>query len=145
MPKPLPISEFFAQTLNAPLRNRVWSWGSLREADGVLFLRCWSDQFIQIDGGRAIEVLRPGKNLLRRKPGRVERNALGVARCVFREGDGLVVVPRLPAHVRVRCGRDQGVGPFVEQHGRGDAGGKFCHGRCGQPAILCMEGGGHKR
>lgn len=69
----LPISEFFAQTLNAPLRNRVWSWGSLREADGVLFLRCWSDQIIQIDGGRAIEVLRPGKNMLRRKPGRVER------------------------------------------------------------------------
>jgi hypothetical protein len=73
MAKPLPISEFFAQTLNAPLRNRIWSWGSVRETDGALFLRCWSDRIIQLEGGRAIEVLRLGQNLLRRKPGRLER------------------------------------------------------------------------
>jgi len=73
MPESLPISEFFRQILNAPLRNRIWSWGAVRESDGAIFLRCWSDKIIEIDGGHAIEVLRLGKNLPRRKPGRVER------------------------------------------------------------------------
>ena len=37
------------QKLGAPLKNSRWSWGSVRESDGVIFLRVWQDQKIRID------------------------------------------------------------------------------------------------
>ena len=42
-------SELFRR-LGAPLTNTVWSWGALRESDGVVFLRVWQDRERRIDG-----------------------------------------------------------------------------------------------
>jgi hypothetical protein len=39
------ISSFF-EKLSAPLKNVRWSWGSVREADGAVFLRVWQDRKI---------------------------------------------------------------------------------------------------
>lgn len=39
-------------SLGAPLRNVRWSWGSIRESDGTVFLRVWQDGTRQIDGKR---------------------------------------------------------------------------------------------
>ena len=36
------LSEMFDR-LGAPLSNVRWSWGSVRAADGVVFLRVWQD------------------------------------------------------------------------------------------------------
>jgi hypothetical protein len=36
--------------LGAPLKNSRWSWGAVRESDGVVFLRVWQDQKVQLDG-----------------------------------------------------------------------------------------------
>ena len=36
--------------LGAPLKNSRWSWGAIRESDGVVFLRVWQDQKLRIDG-----------------------------------------------------------------------------------------------
>ena len=38
------------EKLGAPLTNSRWSWGSVRESDGAVFLRVWQDQKIRIDG-----------------------------------------------------------------------------------------------
>lgn len=40
--------------LGAPLNNVRWSWGSVRESDGVVFLRVWQDGTRKIDGNRCI-------------------------------------------------------------------------------------------
>lgn len=42
------ISQFF-QKLNAPLKNKRWSWGSVRLVDGAVILRVWFDQKTRID------------------------------------------------------------------------------------------------
>ncbi len=36
--------------LNAPLKNSRWSWGSVRESDGAVFLRVWQDRKIRLNG-----------------------------------------------------------------------------------------------
>ena len=36
--------------LGAPLKNSRWSWGAVRESDGVVFLRVWQDRKIRLDG-----------------------------------------------------------------------------------------------
>ena len=36
--------------LGAPLKNSRWSWGAVRESDGVVFLRVWQDQKVRLDG-----------------------------------------------------------------------------------------------
>lgn len=36
--------------LDAPLHNIRWSWGSVRAADGAVFLRVWQDRMIKRDG-----------------------------------------------------------------------------------------------
>ena len=36
--------------IGAPLKNSRWSWGSVRESDGAVFLRVWQDQKIRRDG-----------------------------------------------------------------------------------------------
>ena len=38
------------ENLGAPLTNSRWSWGSVRESDGAVFLRVWQDQKVRIDG-----------------------------------------------------------------------------------------------
>ena len=42
-------SELFRR-LGAPLLNVVWSWGAVRPADGVVFLRVWQDRERKVDG-----------------------------------------------------------------------------------------------
>lgn len=40
--------------LGAPLHNVMWSWGAVRELDGIVFLRVWQDgtkKFRHLDGG----------------------------------------------------------------------------------------------
>jgi hypothetical protein len=43
------ITELFKK-LGAPLVNSRWSWGSVRELDGAVFLRVWQDRKIN-EGG----------------------------------------------------------------------------------------------
>ncbi len=42
--------------LGAELNNPRWSWGSVRESDGTVFLRVWQDGTYKIDGKRYIWV-----------------------------------------------------------------------------------------
>ena len=37
------------ERLGAPLKNSRWSWGSVRESDGAVFLRVWQDQKVRLD------------------------------------------------------------------------------------------------
>ena len=37
------------KSLGAPLRNFRWSWGSVRSTDGVVFLRVWQNETIDIE------------------------------------------------------------------------------------------------
>lgn len=37
------LSELFNR-IGAPLHNKRWSWGSVREKDGAVFLRVWQDE-----------------------------------------------------------------------------------------------------
>ena len=46
-------SEMFAN-LGAPLNNVRWSWGAVRNADGVVFLRVWQDGTKKINEKRYI-------------------------------------------------------------------------------------------
>ena len=39
------ITKFF-ERLGAPMKNQRWSWGSIRESDGAVFLKVWKDQQI---------------------------------------------------------------------------------------------------
>lgn len=43
-------------TLGAPLNNVRWSWGSVRDSDGTVFLRVWQDSTCLIDNKRYIWV-----------------------------------------------------------------------------------------
>lgn len=38
------------ERLGAPLVNARWSWGAVRDRDGVVFLRVWQDEIKRIDG-----------------------------------------------------------------------------------------------
>lgn len=38
------------ERLGAPLVNARWSWGAVRNSDGVVFLRVWQDEIKRIDG-----------------------------------------------------------------------------------------------
>lgn len=53
--KHISITEFFTR-LGAPLRNPMWSWGSVR-IDGTVFLRVWQDRTKAIDGAKCLMVL----------------------------------------------------------------------------------------
>lgn len=37
------------ESLGAPLANHMWSWGSVRADDGIVFLRVWKDEYIIIE------------------------------------------------------------------------------------------------
>lgn len=50
------ISDLFAR-LDAPLRSVRNSWGSVRAADGVVFLRVWQDEIRVHDGRRYARVM----------------------------------------------------------------------------------------
>jgi hypothetical protein len=61
----------FFELLGAPLRNSRWSWGAVRERDGVVFLRVWDDQVELIDGVRVVLVYKHIEGY--RSPGIPER------------------------------------------------------------------------
>lgn len=44
------ITDFFAKTLNAPLRSSQWSWGA--ENHEAVFLRCWQHEKVKLDGNK---------------------------------------------------------------------------------------------
>lgn len=46
-------TQMFA-SLSAPLKNSRWSMGSVREADGALFLKVWQDESRRINGKRFV-------------------------------------------------------------------------------------------
>ena len=52
--KHISITEFFSR-LGAPLRNPMWSWGSVR-IDGTAFLRVWQDRMKSIDSAKCLMV-----------------------------------------------------------------------------------------
>lgn len=54
--KGMTLSALF-EWLGAPLKNVRWSWGSLRAADGAVFLRVWEDGFKQLQGLQVVDVL----------------------------------------------------------------------------------------
>ena len=47
--KIISMTEFFIR-LGAPLKNPMWSWGSVRRGDGTVFLRVWQDRKESISG-----------------------------------------------------------------------------------------------
>lgn len=49
------ISGLFSN-LGAPLNNKLWSWGSVRESDGAIFLRVWQDRK-KVENGRSLMML----------------------------------------------------------------------------------------
>ena len=53
------ITEFFTR-LGAPLRNAMWSCGSVR-IDGTVFLRAWQDRTKAIDGVKCLMVSHSSK------------------------------------------------------------------------------------
>jgi hypothetical protein len=63
------MKELF-ETLGAPLNNFRWSWGAVRERDGVVFLRVWQHQVRMHNGSRLVELTRGDAPL---KLGRRER------------------------------------------------------------------------
>lgn len=52
------ISEFFTETLKAPLANTRWSWGAVRPNSNQVFLRVWADQIDEISRPAQVLVLR---------------------------------------------------------------------------------------
>lgn len=53
------LSGFF-ERLGAPLNNPRWSWGSVRDSDGVIFLRVWQDGSKKIGSKRYIWIFDEG-------------------------------------------------------------------------------------
>jgi hypothetical protein len=43
--------------LQAPRHNTVWSWGSVRQSDGAVFLLVWTDETIMIDNKMYTRIL----------------------------------------------------------------------------------------
>jgi hypothetical protein len=43
-------------SLGAPLANSRWSWGSVRESDGSVFLRVWQDQTRRLEDKLFIQI-----------------------------------------------------------------------------------------
>lgn len=52
----LTISDFFEHVLEAPLHCVRWSWGAVNPKTGEVFLRCWSDEVVRIDGQQYVQV-----------------------------------------------------------------------------------------
>ena len=52
----LTISDFFEHVLGAPLHCVRWSWGAVNRQTGEVFLRCWSDEIVRIDGQQYVQV-----------------------------------------------------------------------------------------
>ena len=50
------LSDFFKRKLGAPLGNIRASWGAVRAADGIVFLRVWQDEVVKRDGGQYVRV-----------------------------------------------------------------------------------------
>ena len=49
------ITEFFT-ALDAPLRNRMWSWGALTDSTNAVVFRVWDDESEIINGKRRISI-----------------------------------------------------------------------------------------
>ena len=50
MARPTTSPSELLRRLGAPILNVVWSWGAVRPADGVVFLRVWQDRERKVDG-----------------------------------------------------------------------------------------------
>ncbi len=90
------ISAFFAEILEAPLRNARWSWGAVHPDTGAVYLRVWEGEIRTVNGIRYARLgtrLKPGRSPSR--PGyrqRLEHVELirqgAPARCILcREND----------------------------------------------------------
>lgn len=55
------MTEFFIR-LGAPLKNAMWSWGSVRNSDSTIFLRVWQDRTKTINGKTHYMVLHTSKH-----------------------------------------------------------------------------------
>ena len=51
----------FYKKLSAPLVNQLWSWGSVRQADGVVFLGVWQDRSFAEKGVAVMQVTHHAK------------------------------------------------------------------------------------
>lgn len=58
--KQLSISDFFKNTLGAPLKNARWSWGAINPRTQQVFLRVWDDERETEDGIDRVHILGPG-------------------------------------------------------------------------------------
>ena len=52
----IPISKFF-ETIGAPLTNVMWSWGSISQKSGDVFLKVWDDEKKKIDNKICFKIL----------------------------------------------------------------------------------------
>ena len=46
----------FLKSLGAPVVNAAWSWGSVRDRDGAVFLMVWQDRVAWIEGGNHVRI-----------------------------------------------------------------------------------------
>jgi hypothetical protein len=46
----------FLKSLGAPVANPTWSWGSIRERDGAVFLMVWQDRVKPIEGCLFVQI-----------------------------------------------------------------------------------------
>jgi hypothetical protein len=70
-PKQLAPTRFFAETLQAPVKNVRNSWGSFRKSHNQVFFRVWADQLIRAGDEERIRVLDPSRR--KHRPGYSER------------------------------------------------------------------------
>ncbi|GAC1622379.1 MAG: hypothetical protein NVS9B10_06260 [Nevskia sp.] len=82
------ISEFFTETLKAPLANTRWSWGAVRPNSNQVFLRVWADQIDETIPPAQVSILRVDWKRL--TPGYKERERHVAALQNGAKGYGLV-------------------------------------------------------
>jgi len=96
----LNLTQFFADSLHAPLVNYRWSWGARRENSDVIFLRVWDDQ---IQGsGESRQALVLGSGWHAEKLGYTEREGHIAALKSGAEGYAVVCTATQPEIVSPR-------------------------------------------
>ncbi len=58
----LSITKFCAVTLDAPVVNQQWSWGSVSNDGLSVFLRCWMHETKKINGRQHVLVIDPASS-----------------------------------------------------------------------------------
>lgn len=94
------ISEFFAETLKAPLANTRWSWGAVRKNSDQVFLRVWADQIDETVQPSRVSILRVG--FKEDKPGHKERKRHIAALQSGSRGYGVICTAVDPGAVEIR-------------------------------------------